>query len=307
MTLFKKRILLVLIFILCVVNLFSQVDMDTSERTRSRENYQKSEELYFQGEYEAARALVDLCIEEIEVEKKNYPTNIVSKIYLLKAIISYAFRQEGFREELEEYILKAVKLDLEIEIGDASKVPPFIIDLFKKIRADYLSKYSRNSRKHNLGLMITLVSEPAVLENIFLLQPGIHYAFNLNKNISLVFDVRFPINWPIWESVRAQCGAIWYPSFSVEDIVFGLSAYYLFAMENFSDFTHSISICGHGEIIWRNGLGLAAEVEIVRTDLIIGFNNSDTPEEESYEAIYFIPDKLRLLFANLNVYLFFTF
>jgi hypothetical protein len=292
-----------------LATLDAQVDSPDTRR-EAREKYEKAKELYDLGEYEACRELLDSYIIDFTENKGFFPHNVKSDIYVLRAMVSFVFLEEGYEKEMKELFLEAIRLDLNLELDDPTAFPPGLIKLFKQVKTEYLSRYSRTTRRHNLGIITSLVKQQTTLLGI--IQPGLHYAFNLSEDFSLVLDARFQITTRLLENFSIQGGVIWIPEFRVEQIVFGLSSYYIFSLDNYIEddksnygFTHSLGICGHGEVIWRFGMGLAAEVEIVRLNLLLGSKTSASAA--GYDTIDIVPDVLRLLFASLNIYLFFTF
>jgi hypothetical protein len=143
-----------------------------------------------------------------------------------------------------------------------------------------------------------------VLLNPLLVQPGISYTFNVTENLSLLADFRFPLQLPLWNSVRGQFGMIWYPTFSIEKLATGVSLTYTFALDNLSAYTHSISFGGRAEFLTRLGLGVVGNAELVRVDLIVGGTQATT--SPSYSEIPLL-GLLHIVFANITLYVYYAF
>ncbi|MBN1697541.1 MAG: hypothetical protein JW881_08515 [Spirochaetales bacterium] len=289
----------------------AQGGADTPEsRKEAQMKYMNAKELYDQGEYEECKQLLDSYIYEFLEKDIFYPVSVRSDIYVLRAMVSFVFLTEGYQEEIRFLFLQAIRLDLGLELDDPTVVPPRLIKLFNEVKTEYLARFSRTTKRHNIGIITSLVKHQDTLLSI--IQPGLHYAYNLSEDFSLVLDARVQLTARLLENFSVQGGIIWIPEFRIEQVVFGLSTYYIFSLDNYLEndrnyygFTHSLGLCGHGEVIWRIGLGLAAEVEIVRLDLMLGSKTSEITS--GYDSIDIIPDMLRFLFANLNIYLFFNF
>jgi hypothetical protein len=307
----NPRYIISILFIMLIFYIPLYAQGNTPEaRNEAREKYQKAKELYDLGEYEACRGLLDSYIVDFSENKVYFPNSIKSDVYVLRAMVAFVFLEKGYQEEMKDLFLKAIRLNLGLELDDPTAFPPGFIKLFNQVKTEYLFRFSRTTRKHNLGIITSLVKQQTTL--LAVIQPGLHYAFNLSEDFSLVLDARFQITTRLLENFSIQGGVIWIPEFRVEQIVFGLSSYYIFSLDNYIEddknnygITHSIGICGHGEVIWRFGMGFAAEVEIVRLNLMLGSKTSATIA--GYDSIDIVPDLLRFLFANLNIYLFFTF
>lgn len=152
----------------------------------------------------------------------------------MKALITYAFRTEGeeYKEEIKGLLLKAIKQDLNLKIGDPAEIPPLITELFKEIKTHYLAGFSRSARRISLGLLAALVIDPTVLNNPSLFQPGFYFGYNLSEAWILDLAFRLPLSLPIWSSIRGQIGLIWYPSFQIEKISTAISASCIFALDD---------------------------------------------------------------------------
>ena len=192
-----------------------------------------------------------------------------------------------------------------MDIGSAREVPFYLIERYGIIRDKYLSQYSRTTRRHSRGIFGALILEPTVIQDLSLLQPGLHYSYNMSKALSLVMDVRFPLQLPIRESIRGQIGCFWFPNYGVEKIHMGLSGFYLFGLDKLTTYTHSLAFTGNMELITRWGLGFAGSVELLRLDLIFGLSNiSELP---IYKSRSIGESFLRVVFTNINFYVFFVF
>jgi len=277
-----------------------------SEEVEPQQKLEEVEALYSSGDYDRCAELVDAYLEEALASRTYYPRGIIARFHRLKALLAYAYREEGYREEVDHHLLEATSYDLDLQIGTASEVPLYVLERFTAIQEEYLSDYGKTARRHSLGLFGALVLEPTVITNPALLQPGLHYAYNLSRSLSFAVDVRVPLQWPLWNSIRGQTGIVWMPGFRVEKIGMGLSAFYLFGLDNLETYTHSISFGGNMELVSRWGLGLGGSAELLRVDLIFGLaDETELPEYKSTSI--FGESFLRLVFANINLYVFFTF
>ena len=301
--------LLALLFFLLLLPVSAYSQQTSKSRTEEAKNKLESAlNLYSSGEYEECKILLDSYIRDDESKEAYFPNNIMARIYSLKALISYAYRdeREDYKEEIRGLLLKSLEHNPYHEIGDPSEIPPFVLNTFSKVKEEYLSQFSRVSRRISLGILGALVIDPTVLNNPSLLQPGLFFSYNLSKTWSLGFDLRFPLTLPIWDSIRGQIGLIWYPSFRVEKISTAISTYYVFALDNLSTYTHSLSLGGQAEIIYRSGFGFGARAELLRVDLILGL--SDAGDLPDYKSISLFKESfLRITFANTIIYLFYTF
>jgi len=291
-----------LLFCVCISPVYAQVDSGDDELSASdiaRLKYDEAWQLYQKGDYETSRDKVNISILEFEQQKIYYPKSTKANFYVLKAMLLYVFREEGYRDEIDALFLKAITIHLGQEIGDATQVPPFLIERFNKIKRDYLAQYSKLSRRFSMGLVTTLIcTENFSTQNI---QPGIHYAFNLSDYLSLTADIKFPIRGGFWDFWRIKGGIIWYPSFKVEDLVFGIGFYDIFTINSWKVVRNSFSIAGHGEIITRSGLGIAADIELLRFDLIFT-HDLEGAQIENFSPMI-IANSINLFFAHLDFYL----
>jgi hypothetical protein len=156
-----------------------------------------------------------------------------------------------------------------------------------------------------VGLVGAMVLEPTIFTDLSVLQPGLFYSFNFNDSLTIDAELRVPLRSPVWNSIRGQVGLIWYPSFKVETISMGLSGTYIFGLDNLSAYTHSLSVGGQGEIVSRSGFGFGANVEMLRVDLLFGYpTGSELP---SYSALPILGNLLRMAFANIRMFAFWTF
>lgn len=265
----------------------------------------RAEGLYKAGDYTACEELVGRSIVDIETAKATGWRRIVARFRILESLLAYTFREEGFEQEVSRSLQAAVALDLGVDIGNPAEVPPFVLDRFAQIRKEYLARFTRSARRTTIGFVGALVLEPTIFTDLSILQPGLLYSFNLNDNLTLDAELRIPLRLPVWDSIRGQVGLIWYPSFQVEKVSFGISTTYLFGLDELRAYTHSLSIGGQGEVVTRSGFGFGANVEMLRIDLLLGFaSGSELP---SYRAIPFLANLVRLAFANIRMFAFWAF
>ena len=300
-----KRIIPAAFFISAIAFQIFGFDLEDYNAETPEEMITAVAELYDEGEYEKCRDLLDQLIIDyesdiLEINKKKF-----AAVYYQKALISYAFREEGYEEEIEQLILNAVKLNINIEIEKPASTPPFILERFMSIKKEYLDQFSHTSRRHSLGIFGAFVLEPTLFTDPNIVQPGIHYSFNLNEGISLGLDFRFPLTDPFWNSLRGQAGATFYPTYSVETFYTGYSVYYLFALDELSRYKHSISFSAQLEYIFRNGIGFAFSAEILRLDLF--WDAEGEGSLPSYGSLTLISDLLTLSFANMSFFIYYTF
>jgi hypothetical protein len=268
------------------------------------EALESAQKLFDSGKYEECLEVVTRTIGEYETGGARYPWISMSRIYGLSALLAYTFRESGYETEVDMLLRKALVLNPDLDLGNPAVVPPFVLDRLVKARSAYLAQFSRSVRRNALGLFCALVLEPTVLQNPLLLQPGIAYTFNLSNAFSVDAELRFPLQFPIWNSIRGQVGVVWYPSFQIEKISTGISFSYMFGLDNLTTFMHSLSLGGRGEFVLRSGLGFAANAELLRVNLIIGTNN--VPQPPSYSNVPFL-GLFQVVFANINIYVFYTF
>ncbi len=295
------------LLLLLPISVYSQVT-PKNKTEEARIKLEIALNLYSSGQYEECRKFLDSYIRDGESKAAYFPSKIMARIYSLKALISYAYRDEGedYKEEIRKLLLKSLEQDPYHEIGDPAEIPPFVLITFSKVKDEYLSRFSRVSRRISLGILGALVIDPTILNNPSLLQPGFFFSYNLSETWSLGFDLRFPLTLPIWESIRGQVGLIWYPSLRVDKISTAVSTYYVFALDNLSTYTHSLSLGGQAEIIYRSGFGFGARSELLRVDLILGL--SDAGDLPDYKSISLFKESfLRIAFANTTIYFFYTF
>lgn len=264
--------------------------------------FKKTIELYKAGEYEKCREKVDEYIYEFEEQDIYYQASITSYFYVLKAMVSYAFREDGYKEEIENLFNNAIQINLNLEIGDVATVPPFLLELFNKTKKEYLSQYSKTAKRNTFGFVMTLVcTDPFDGSN---LQPGIYYAFNITDSVSINADVKVPIQGQFWNFWRIKLGGLWYRDFRVEKLVYALGLNGILKINNWTLQTISFSFCGHGEYISRNGFGLAADVELLHVDL--NFIQDESEEITNLSEIG-QGSVFELFFTNLDFYIVFTF
>ncbi len=263
-----------------------------------------AQELFDSGQYDECLALVSQTVKEYESDKTPYPWGPMAGIYGISALLAFTFRESGYEAEVDALLLKAVTLNPDIVLGSPAVVPPFVLERLAKVREGYLSRFSRTKRRTTVGLFGALVLEPTVLTNPLLLQPGVSYSFNLSESLTVEAGLRFPLQIPLWNSIRGQVGLVWYPAFRIEKISTGISVSYLFGLDNLTTFMHSISVGGKAEIVLRSGLGFAVNAELLRANLIIG--TDILPEVPSYSSVPFL-GLFNFAFANITLNAFFTF
>jgi hypothetical protein len=265
----------------------------------------KAQELYGKGDYKACLSLVNEFLSEAEKKPNLYTPQVLAAFYVLKSFVVYAFREEGYQEEINRLLLLAVQNDIRYEFEDPTTVPLYVLEQFRRIKREYLAQFLKSTRRHVLGLYGGLILQPSVLKNPAIIQPGIHYAYNLSDAWALWINLAFPTQIPLLESIQGSLGATWFPTFNVETVSLGLSMAYAFKLEHYESLTHSILFEGYGEVIFRFGLGFGASVELLRFDLFFGGEGMELPEYGNIEL--FPNSSLRIAFANLRFYLFYTF
>ena len=280
-----------------------QAPPPTAERVAAQK-LQKAQELYAAGSYQECRDLVEQYLQDYRANAALYPSGIMARIYRLDALLAYTFREEGYVDEIGKLLRTAIALDLDLDIGDPAEVPPFVIDAFNKVRSAYLAQFARMARRSALGLSWALVLEPTVFQDISLIQPGISYTFNITEAFSLDAEMRFPLQLPIWSSIRGQVGLLWFPSFRVDKIITGVSFYYIFGLDELSTYTHSLSFGGRMEYVARSGFGIGGNAELLRADLVFGSQTPASPP--SYTQMPFL-GLGRVVFANITLYAFYVF
>jgi hypothetical protein len=294
------------VFLLTAVTLPAAEELSKSEQARLL--LEEAEGLYADGAYEQCRVLLDTSIRQAEREEVYFPAPAIARMYLLRALIAYAFRVEGgeYRAEISSLLERAVKTDLDLDIEDPGAYPPFILELFRSIRREYLARYSRSSRRFSIGILGALVIDPTVLSDPSLLQPGLFFCYNLSEALSLTTSLRLPLSLPLWASLRGQIGLAWYPSFRVEKLSTSVVSSYVFSLDDLSIYTHSFSLAGAGEYVFRSGFGFGARAELLRVDLILG--RAETGDLPGYRSISLLGESfLRATFANSSLYIFYNF
>lgn len=266
---------------------------------------QEAEGRYDAGDYQGSAGIVEQSIAEDESGKASFPRRIMARIRVLDALIAYTFRDDGYEQRVTQSLKAALVLDLNVDIGEPAEVPPYILERFAQIKKQYLARFTRSARRNTIGFVGAMVLEPTVFTDLSVLQPGLFYSFNFSDSLTLESELRVPLQWPIWNSIRGQIGLIWFPSFKIETVSMGISTTYMFGLDNLSTYTHSLSFGGQGEIVSRSGFGVGANVEMLRIDLILGITKpSDLP---SYRGISFLGNFVRVVFANIRMFAFWTF
>jgi len=303
----KKRIglSLILLIMICSYGLTQEPDEIKPERSEAELKLDVAKRLYAEGNYAACRLFIDETITMMEENQLSHTPKILSSFYILKSFVIYAFREEGYQDQIEQLLLTAIEIYIHYEFEDPREVPLYMLEQFRRIKSEYLSQFLKSTRRHTIGIYGGFILQPSVLENPAVIQPGIHYAFNLSDSWALWINIAIPTQIPILETINGSIGATWFPSFKIETISLGLSIAYAFKLEHYENYTHSILFEGYGEVVFRSGLGFGASVELLRFDLLLGSEGMELPE---YGYIDLFPEStLRLAFANLHFYLFYTF
>jgi hypothetical protein len=254
---------------------------------RARAMLANAEQLFNDGDYAAARGAVDACVAEYVATKADYPTEVITRFYVL-----------------DESLRRALGLNLDVELGDPASIPPFVQERFTALKAKELARYARSARRSAMGLTTALVLDTAALEDLSLLQAGFSYSYNLSDAVSLDAGVRFPLQPAFWESIRGQLGLLWYPSFRVERICTGVSFYYMFGLDEFTTYTHSLSFGGRVDFLFRSGFGIGGNAELVRADLVLG--SSASPQAPTYTELP-LGGLARIVFSNITLYAYYAF
>jgi hypothetical protein len=275
------------------------------EKTEAELILEKANKLYSDGKYKECQAFIDESIAKMQENQIAYTQKILASLYVLKSFVVYAFREAGYQDKIEKLLLTAIETYIRYEFEDPREVPLYVLEEFRRIKSEYLSQFSKSTRRHTIGIYGALILLPSVLDNPAIIEPGIHYAFNLSDSWAVWINIAIPTQFPLLESISGSIGATWFPSFKIETIALGLSTVYAFKLEHYENSTHSILFEGYGEVIFRSGFGFGASVELLRFDLFFGPEGMELPE---YGYIDLFPDSsLRLAFANIHFYLFYTF
>jgi hypothetical protein len=289
---------------------FSQAEASQAPRDPAKEAGEildMAQALYDSGAYEQCRETVSKAIGDFESGAKPYQSSSMARLYVLNALLAFTFREEANEEELKKKVdqdlWKGLELDLNLTLGDPATIPRFVQDRFTAVRESYLAQFSRTSRRNTVLLFGALVLDPTIFQNMSLLQPGLGYSLNLSEAFTLEFDLRFPLQLPIWNSIRGQVGLIWYPTFQIERIVTGLSFFSVFGLDNLDTYTLSLAVGGRVEYLTRLGFGVIANAELFRVDLIMGPGNPLQPTTYNTTPLGFF----RIVFANFTVYLTYVF
>jgi hypothetical protein len=277
----------------------------SADREAARLALQQAEDLYEAGDYQGCADIVERSIAESEAGRATFPRRTMARMRVLDALIAYTFRDDGYEERVSQSLKTALTLDLSVDAGVPAEVPPYILERFALIKKEYLAGFTRSARRSSLGFVGAMVLEPTIFTDLSVLQPGLFYSFNFSDTLTLESELRVPLQSPIWNSIRGQIGLIWFPTFRVESVSMGISTTYMFGLDNLSTYTHSLSFGGQGEIVSRSGFGVGANVEMLRIDLILGITEpSDLP---TYRAIPFLGNLVRVAFANIRMFAFWTF
>jgi hypothetical protein len=299
-----------LLLLLCASALCPRAGAQASTSNRQEEarlRLAQAESLYSGGDYERCGRLLDGYIEEHRSRAFRLLGRERGRVYGLRALVAYALRGEGegYKEEVRLYLWSALEANPELELGAPAEVPVFVLDLFYKLKQEYLAQFSRSTKRWSLGLLGAVVIDPTVVQDPSLLQPGLYACYNLSEAWSLLGDLRLPMSAPVWGSIRGQAGVAWFPYYNIRKINPCFILTYQFALDNLETYTHSLSLGGQSELVSRKGLGFGMRVEFLRLDLILGQNVGDVP---AYRSIaLFGTDFLRASFANTNFLIFYRF
>jgi len=307
----KKIIIALICFYACTAIVFAQQPTAVPETTSipafadSIQRMDSIKRIYANGDYAGCRFAIDELM-SLEKEKKLELSFFqMAKIYSYKALVAYAFREEGYQDEVKRNLLRAVQTDLNFDFEDYAIIPAYVVDVFIKTKREYHDMFSKTTRRHTMGIYGSLTAIPTILDNPEYLKPGVHYSYNFSESFMLVTDVEFPATANIFNSITGRVGIAWFPSFKVETVSMGLLTLYGIKLEKNTNALHVVSFEGYGEFILRLGLGLAVSIELLRMDLVFGDEPGDFSETGSVEIIS--TDQVRLTSGNLRFYLFWTF
>jgi hypothetical protein len=266
--------------------------------------------LYAGAKFEECRAAIENALALQASGDLHFLFYQLAEMYVYQALIVYAFRETAAavssaeKEKIESLLQKAVELDINYDFNDYTAFPAYILDKYRRIKEAYLAQFSKSARRHNLGIHVMMSYLSASLSSPQNFTLGIHYAFNLSDALGLVADFEVPFTERFYNMMKFRVGAIWFTSFRVETFSLGLGLFNSLSPEaNWTAFTDSVSFEGYGEIIFRFGLGMGASIEVVRGDFLFGAATFPAIENVSV----FSSDKVRLGFANVRLYLFWTF
>jgi len=307
----KIEIILFLLLFIGVTDLIPAQEKKLTPDEIAWNRVTKAEQFYFESEFENCHTVVESCIQAIEKKSEYYPVKVQALFYRLKAYLLYAFREAGYEEAIRDCFMLAIELDPDLETHEPGMIPSYVFNCFRAVKNEYLSRFSRMQRRQTLGVFGALILDSAALINsLDYIQPGIHYSLNLTDILSLALDMRLPLQlfYNSGFSLRGQLGFLLFPAFRIEKLHMGISIYYLFNWDNIftnQSFAQAVSFCNQSEIIFRNGLGFGANVEILRLD-ILGITDK-TQTAPDYSSFYLIPGLLRTVIANISVFIFYTF
>jgi len=199
----------------------------------------------------------------------------------------------------------ALDADPELDLGAPAEVPMFVLDLFYKLKNEYLAQFSRLAKRWTVGLLAAVVIDPTVVQDPKLLQPGLYLSYNLSESWSLLGDLRLPLSAPVWGSIRGQVGAAWFPPTTSGRSI--PASPDLPVRPGQSGDLYPLPVPGgQSEIVSRIGLGFGMRIEFLRVDLILGaIQPSELP---TYRSIaLFGKDFLRASFANTNLLVIYRF
>ncbi len=299
---------LLLLLAVCAAGAQEPAALARNHGEEARWRLQQVEQLYFDGDYQACRRLLDSYLQEQDSGTFRLPPPVLARIYGLRALVAYAFRGEGeaYREEVRGLLWKAVDQDPEVELGSPSQIPAFVQEVLLGVRREYLAQFARTRRRFQIGLLGALVIDPTVVVNPSVLQPGVYFSYNIGPVLSLIAGLRLPLALPLWGSIRGQVGLGWYPSFAVGKLSPSVAVSYLFSLDNLQTYTHSISLAAQTEVISRLGIGAGIRAELVRLDLIFGL--SAEKELPTYRSTALFGESvLRVSFANMSFFIFYAF
>ncbi len=259
---------------------------------------------YANAEYESCRTLIRRTLEQADAGTLHFPNFYLAEIRVYQALLAYAFREAGYEKEIETFLQYAIESDINFDFTDYALVPTYVLEQFLRIRRTYLRRFSKTTRRHNLGVYGMASSLTTFIQEAQYFNLGLHYGLNLSDNFTLFFDGEFALSQDFFNLMQFRVGTVWFPSTRVEAASLGLGVFYSLKIEDWTAFINVISIEGYGEIILRAGLGVGASVELMRLDILMG--SGTFPTSTGYVPL-FASDYVRFSFANLRIYLFWNF
>jgi hypothetical protein len=259
---------------------------------------------YAKAEYEHCHEIISDALERADAGTLHFPTYYLAEIRVYQALLAYAFREPGFEKDVEDFLQQAIELNINYDFTDYGVIPTYVLEQFLKIKREYLSRFSKTSRRNSLGIYVMTSYLSTFVTSPEFINLGLHYAFNLSDNVSLFLDGEFPLSEQIFNLLQFRVGAIWFPTYKVETVSLGLGLLYSLKIENWTAFINVVSFEGYGEFVFRFGLGVGASVELLRMDILMG---EGTFPDVVGSVPLFSSDYARFTFANLRFYIFWNF